>query len=103
MKPEPVFEDPWHAQIFALTVHLNEAGHFGWPEWAEAFGAGLSQRGLEQELNGGADYFDVWLETLETFLLARGIAAPDDLASLKEAWTDAYLSTPHGQPVQLQD
>ena len=21
--PEPVFEAPWHAQIFALTVHLK--------------------------------------------------------------------------------
>jgi len=33
MKPEPVFEAPWHAQVFALTVHLNEAG----PQWEAAY------------------------------------------------------------------
>ena len=32
--PEPVFEAPWHVQLFALTVHLNEAGHFVWGDWA---------------------------------------------------------------------
>ena len=21
------FHEPWHAQIFALTIHLNEQGH----------------------------------------------------------------------------
>lgn len=29
--PEPVFEAPWHAHLFALTVHLNESGLFDWP------------------------------------------------------------------------
>ena len=26
--PEPVFAEPWHAQVFAVTVALNEAGSF---------------------------------------------------------------------------
>lgn len=50
--PEPVFEAPWHAQLFALTVHLNETGHFVWPDWADRFGATLRQHGLAGELNG---------------------------------------------------
>ncbi len=32
--PEPVFAEPWHAQVFAVTVALNEAGRFAWSEWA---------------------------------------------------------------------
>ena len=34
-KPEPsyVFEVPWHAEVFALTVYLSEKGHVGWTEW----------------------------------------------------------------------
>ncbi|MDG2403643.1 MAG: nitrile hydratase accessory protein, partial [Paracoccaceae bacterium] len=54
---EPVFEAPWHAQLFALTVHLNEAGCFAWPDWADVFGATLKRQGVDKDLNGGDDYF----------------------------------------------
>lgn len=101
--PEPVFEAPWHAQVFALTVHLNEAGHFAWPQWAERFSATLKTHGLEKELNGGEDYFAAWLETLEGLLAETGFAAPDDVSALRDAWEAAYLSTPHGAPVHLPD
>jgi nitrile hydratase accessory protein len=101
--PEPVFSEPWHAQIFALTVHLNEAGHFEWSDWATQFGATLARHGLEKELDGGADYFNAWLETLEPFLGALGIAEARELNLVKDAWANAYLSTPHGAPVHLPD
>ncbi len=101
MRPEPAFEAPWHAQVFALTVHLNEAGYFEWGTWAERFGATLKRHGLTRELNGGEDYFAAWLETLESFLDEVGMAAHADVAALRDAWEEAYLSTPHGAPVKL--
>ena len=101
MKPDPVFDAPWHAQVFALTVHLNEAGHFDWPTWADRFGATLRRHGLLRELNGGEDYFAAWLETLEQVLAERGMADPADVAALRDAWEAAYLGTPHGAPVTL--
>ncbi len=102
-RPEPVFSEPWHAQVFALTVGLNEAGHFDWPQWAEAFGATLKRHGLAKELDGGDDYFLAWLETLENVLTAEGVAEPAEVTALKTAWAEAYLSTPHGQPVKLPE
>ena len=36
--PEKAFDAPWHAEVFALAVHLNEGGYFDWPEWASRFG-----------------------------------------------------------------
>lgn len=103
MTPDPVFEAPWHAQLFALTVHLNEAGHFDWGEWAARLGATLKQHGLDRALNGGEDYFAAWLETLEGFLSELGLAEAADIAELRDAWEVAYLSTPHGTPVHLPD
>jgi nitrile hydratase accessory protein len=100
---EPAFEAPWHAQLFALTVHLNETGRFTWPEWAETFGATLRQHGLSKELNGGEDYFMAWLDALETLLVSSGTARLGDLSDLKEAWTQAYVATPHGVPVRLKE
>lgn len=100
-KPEPAFSEPWHAQVFAITVALNEAGHFEWSAWAEQFGATLKAHGLTKELDGGEDYFNAWLETLEGVLAETGMAEIGDLRRLKEGWANAYLNTPHGQPVHL--
>jgi nitrile hydratase accessory protein len=99
--PEPVFQEPWHAQLFALTVHLNEAGRLVWSDWADRFGATLKRHGVDKDLNGGDDYFAAWLETLEAYLAETGAALPDDVASMRDAWEQAYLSTPHGAPVSL--
>ncbi|QBF32757.1 nitrile hydratase accessory protein [Thalassococcus sp. S3] len=101
--PTPVFDAPWHAQLFALTVHLNETGRFDWPSWAARFSETLARHGLECELNGGDDYFNAWLETLEALLAEDGTAAPIEMRDMKHAWEQAYLSTPHGAPVTLPE
>lgn len=98
---EPVFSAPWHAQLFALTVKLSENGHFGWREWTQIFGAQLAQNGLDRALDGGDDYFLTWLEALEAMLSAKGMAADAEISPIMAAWRDAYLRTPHGQPVKL--
>lgn len=100
--PEPVFEEPWHAQVFAVTVALNEAGQFDWSDWAARFSATLKRNGLVKELDGGNDYFHAWLETLEGLLSDQGKAAPEDVRTLYHAWEEAYLTTPHGHPVHLK-
>ncbi|RBW62029.1 nitrile hydratase accessory protein [Ruegeria sp. A3M17] len=99
--PEPVFAEPWHAQVFAVTVALNEAGLFDWPDWAARFSATLKRNGLDRELNGGDDYFTAWLETLEALLTEQGSTATGDISHLRDKWEEAYLTTPHGQPVRL--
>lgn len=100
--PEPVFAEPWHAQVFAITVVMNEAGRFDWSDWATRFSAVLKRRGLGKELDGGEDYFNAWLETLETFLADQGAAMPDEVHALQRDWEEAYLTTPHGKPVHLK-
>lgn len=100
--PEPAFEAPWHARLFALTVELNEAGHFAWSDWATAFGETLQRHGLTRELDGGDDYFLAWLETLEQFLKQRDVTDPTELKAVREGWERAYLHTPHGAPVRFE-
>jgi nitrile hydratase accessory protein len=99
--PEPVFAEPWHAQLFALTVHLNETGRLAWPDWAARFADTLARHGLGRDLDGGDDYFAAWLETLETILAEDGSAPAGEVAAMRDAWEAAYLSTPHGAPVRL--
>lgn len=101
--PDPVFEAPWHAQAFALAVHLNESAAFTWSEWTETFGSVLAEHRLDGALNGGDDYFLAWVEALERICAARGLAEAGALATLKTRWERAFRATPHGRPVALVD
>ena len=38
----PVFNEPWEAEAFAMTLNLHAQGHFTWPEWAERLGVEIS-------------------------------------------------------------
>ena len=100
---EPVFQEPWHAQIFAITVHLHQSEMFGWPDWASRFSETLKVHGLSKELNGGDDYFHAWLVTLENLLSDQELASDPEIGRLVTAWREAYLATPHGQPVKLSE
>ena len=100
-RPEPVFEALWHAQVFALTEHLHDRGVFDWPRWTQEFGATLAAHRLSGDLNGGDDYFNAWLDTLERLLRDNDMAPAGLVEDMRGAWERAYLATPHGQPVQL--
>jgi nitrile hydratase accessory protein len=111
-EPDRVFGEPWHAHVFALAVKLSQAGYFTWSEWGEHFGAHLRKAAMGDDSAAdtrpmpevdSATHYAVWLDTLESLLIQRGIASAVDLAELKEAWTEAYLLTPHGMPVELDN
>lgn len=99
----PPFDYPWQAQAFALAVSLQESGHFTRAEWSDALGRAIAR---DEVCNGpdatGTHYYDCWLAALEDLLQAKGLAAPDALQRRRREWEDAYLSTPHGRPVDLR-
>ena len=39
----------------------------------------------------------------EDLLAERGMAEAGDVSALRDAWETAYLRTPHGAPVRLDD
>jgi nitrile hydratase accessory protein len=101
-KEGPVFEEAWQAEAFALTVRLHEVGCFTWNEWAATLAAVLREAQDRGELDDGSHYYDHWLAALERLVTAKQVVSMSDLNRRKVAWTQAYLSTPHGQPVELQ-
>ena len=102
-KPEAPFEQPWHAELFAVTHALSATGVFAWTDWAECFGAALAQADAAGSPKDGSAYYDTWLAAFEHFLETRGLADGESLRALHEAWTEAYLRTPHGSPVELSE
>lgn len=92
--PDAPFEDPWQAQLFALTVALNESGVFEWSEWTAVFGPRV--RSVEAE-----DYWAVWSEALIALLEAKGVTGMEEVAGLTARWQAAARATPHGRPIVL--
>ena len=106
LSPKKAFDAPWHAEVFALAVHLNESGYFDWPEWAGRFGENLAAAkkakiDVVEGLDGGDDYYETWLQTLTELMQEKGLVDAKMLASIKAQWREAYLTTPHGKPVHL--
>ena len=90
------FDAPWQAQLFAMTVALNEAGQFSWEDWAAVFGPKVQTVAAEA-------YWSVWSDALVELLATRGLALPEDVERLTLAWHDAARATPHGQEIVLPD
>jgi nitrile hydratase accessory protein len=97
----PVFAEPWQAQAFALAVKLSEQGHFTWKEWAATLADELKAADDRGEPDDGTHYYEHWLAALERLVVAKGLTNRDAMRERKAAWTEAYLHTPHGQPVEL--
>ena len=97
------FSEPWHAYLFAITHNLASAGHFAWKEWSSYFSIALQRTRDSNGLENGEKYYEIWLSALEDFLVLRKLAETKQLSILKRAWTDAYLSTPHGVQVNLRN
>lgn len=97
-QPEQPFTEPWQARVFALTVAMNEAGHFAWVQWADVFG-----RHLQGTRDGAGGYWRAWAAALEEMLARQGVAGEGDVAALAERWQAAAHATPHGKPILLEN
>ena len=95
---QPPFAEPWQAQIFALTVALNESAAFTWSEWAETLALALKGGAAD-----GSDYYERWLAALETLLVRKNITAATQIEDLTAAWHRAAEATPHGRPILLEN
>ena len=117
---EPVFKEPWEARAFSLVLALHESGVFSWDEWSEALAQAI-HRGLHpagvndvvqrvgegpgdlmgEKEDRGDSYYQHWLAALEDLAIDKGLSEAGELAQRVQSWREAYLATPHGQPVEL--
>ncbi len=95
---EGVFDEPWQAQAFALTVALNETGAFEWGDWATLLSKELHAPDAKDD---GSDYYARWTAALETLLVSKGIVDADQVADLAASWQRAAAATPHGTAIEL--
>jgi len=97
----PVFNAPWEAQAFAMTVSLHAAGAFTWREWADALAAELSAAAAHGEPDDGSHYYEHWLAALEKLVTKKGVVPAQELERRMDEWEAAVRATPHGRPIEL--
>ena len=93
---ERPFEAPWEAQVFALTVKLNEKGVFSWSDWTKTLGAELHEAPERP-------YYESWLAALEKITQANAVMSEPERLARVDAWDRAAKATPHGQPILLEN
>ena len=102
----PVFDAPWQARLFALTLTLVERGVFAWTDWTPALARAIRSAEADAartEPSGdpSALYWRAWSEALSALLAERGLATPAEVERGAGLWQQAAARTPHGQPIQL--
>jgi nitrile hydratase accessory protein len=98
---EPAFDEAWQAQVLALAFALTQTGVFSPSLWSDTLGAELRAANDRGEPDNLATYYACALKALEHLVANAGAITDAALAERIEAWRQAYLNTPHGQPVHL--
>jgi hypothetical protein len=78
-----------------------EQGRFTATQWSATLGEEIRRAAHAGTKDDAESYFAAALRTLERLSIGGGLVDPQELTSMTQAWTEAYESTPHGQPVKL--
>ena len=99
---DPTFDEAWQAQSLAIADTLVDAGVVTATRWAEALGSELKSAARAGAADDADTYYLAVLGAVEKLLRQIEIIGREELDARVDAWRQAYLSTPHGQPVELQ-
>jgi nitrile hydratase accessory protein len=99
----PVFDAPWQANVFGLTVHLFKSGAFDWSQWVKVMSEEIKAAPARPGERVNDAYYRQWAAAFETLVGQLGIADPVAISQRAEQWRQAYLHTPHGAAVALSN
>ncbi len=96
----PVFAAPWEASAFAMVLSLYRAGLFEWREWVDLLAQEIATAPPDPT---GELYYERWAGALEKLVDKLKLVTPSAVSERSETWRQAYLATPHGQEVRLEN
>ena len=90
----PVFQAPWEASAFAMTVRLFEEGHFTWPEWTDQLSTEIGGRVVAIPLREGelASQGDLLLQLDDSSQQARVELSRRELETIEAQREQACLA-----------
>ena len=95
----PKFGEPWHAQVFGLSMALAQAGVFTWGKWVETFSEEIKRAPQSALETSEEAYYRQWSEALISLLADLDVMSDDEMAETVEHWRRSYIVTEHGKPI----
>ena len=102
MDDEPVFDEPWQAQVLAMADTLITNGVIEAVDWSDTLGEELRKAQTRRASDNITTYYKAALRALEQLLGEYTDISESEVSDKRDAWEQAYLATPHGQPVKLK-
>ena len=99
---KPAFDERWQAEALAIADSLVQNGMFSASAWSDALGAALTQAQASGAADDQGTYYQCVLNALERLVAEHSEIDRQAMSGKREDWEQAYLSTPHGQPVKLE-
>ncbi|WP_227268194.1 nitrile hydratase accessory protein [Roseobacter weihaiensis] len=88
-KGGPVFNAPWEAKAFAITVDLHKRGVFAWLDWCKTLSEEIRLAQAAGDPDLGDTYYKHWLSALEKLLTEKKVTNAQSLLAAKEDWRAA--------------
>jgi nitrile hydratase accessory protein len=103
MDGDPMFDEPWQAQVLAMADTLIANGVISATQWSDSLGRELKKAHARGAIDDIATYYQAALQALEQLLDQYADITESEVSDKRDAWEKAYLATPHGQPVKLKE
>ena len=103
MDGEPVFDEPWQAQVLAMADTLIVNGVISETLWSDTLGNELKKAQSLDAADDMTTYYQAALQAVERLLEQNTDISTKEVSNKRDAWEQAYLATPHGQPVILKE
>lgn len=76
-----VFREPWHAQLFAITIALHESGVMSWTEWTDMLAKEIAARKPNPGSDSEDEHYGSWQAALERLLQSRNLVGGPELSA----------------------
>jgi nitrile hydratase accessory protein len=100
---EPVFQDSWEAEAFAMGNILVKEGLVSCREWMDLMAEAIRMAQAAGDLDSGDTYYLHWCSALEALCFQRGLISPEAYQDLLFVWAQAIANTPHGVALSIEN
>ena len=100
---EPVFQDSWEAEAYAIGNILVKDGLIDSGQWMDLMAAAIRRAQEAGDPDCGDTYYHHWCAALESFCFQQQWISAAAYQELLHRWGVAIANTPHGVPLALDN
>lgn len=100
---EPVFQNSWEAEAYAIGNLLVKEGLISCRQWMDLMASAIQRAQTAGDPDHGDTYYNHWCAALESFCFQMQWISQHDYQNLLSLWAEAIANTPHGVPLTIEN